>query len=417
MLYKKLYLYLISFIAGMFTHSYLLSFLLPLLLNIVFLECSFIFLSYIFLAGYFWYKFLIPAAIVFASATGTIEYITNQHVYLSDVTSTTRSIPSQLKLKYKELDSSKIGDKIKFNCFYYPSKTGKLNKIYQTEPNKPNFLQRYRVKIRDFCNYSKFSAFLKSIIIGDRSGFSIDEVNNLKQSGFWHLIAISGLHMNIIVLSIFNTLKKIFSLSFNLNYKINSRLLAAFISIIIGILYVQISLLSIPAIRALIMTGSFMIFGGMIDTKKLLLLIAFGMIILNPYLVFDMSFQLSFLCTWILVSYRSIILLNFSILPIIQQFNLVCILTNFIVLPLFSMSLVIVIFAICFNSIFILRIVDFICILIFKVINLPTILMKFKFNQAISILFLVLFNITILNNSRAPLLIGVGIIWLISMCL
>ena len=411
---QKIYLYLLSFISGIYTHQYSLSGLIPLFLYICLTNFNFSIILICFIFVYFWYKLLIQASIFFAYATGTVEYKTTDHLYLTNIQTNYSSI-SPLKLKCNNTENIEIGDKLKFKCVHFASHNGKITKIYKIEKQSISWIVKQRLIIKNFLENSRFSPFLKSIIIGDRSGFNQEEVTKLKNGNFWHLVSISGLHMNVVVFSVFWILRRAFGLSFYLNYKFNIRLFSAIIAFLFGLLYFKISLTSIPALRALIMTSSVLFFGGMLNNKKVLLFIAGIMIFFNPAIVFNMSFQLSFLCTWILINRYNTFILNLSILPMIYQFNLVCLLTNILIFPLFSWIFVLTICSVLFKSLLILKIIDFCCVYFFKIIYLPTLSITCQFNPVAQVVYWTLFNLFVLKKHSGYLILGFMTIWIMNL--
>lgn len=426
--YKQLHIYFLYFLAGIFQNTFILSFLIPLTVNLTYLDCSFLFSCILFFFGLFWFKFFAVAAVSYGIAIGNIEYKTDNSIYISQAKNlkNMKNFNGILKLKYDknlkikdswkgDLNNNselfKTGSLIKFSYVMFGNQNGKMTGVYQLKSQNLTFLQRKREEISLFLSKSKYSYFLKAITIGDKSEFTKEQSEKLKASGFWHLVAISGLHMNILVYLLFRIFRKFFSLSFKFNYRFNTRYLSAFFATLFGFFYLQLSLYSVSSIRALIMLSSNLFFGGRLKSQKIIIYTAFIMLFINPHLAFDLGFQLSFLCTYLLVNKFSIFLVNLSIIPIIKQFNLIAVFTNFLIIPIFSAILFLIFFSIIFKlQIFI--IIDFLSKYLFKIMEIPSVLVYYNGNDFTNFLFLSLLNILILKQKPNLLIFIFIIIWL-----
>lgn len=101
-----------------------------------------------------------------------------------------------------------------FNSFYYKNDTPYKTTINNVIAIK-NGYQKLNEKIHDaFNNFvethfdSDIGGVIKSVIIGDKSTLNKDIKNSFSSSGIAHLLAISGLHISIIILCINFILKK-----------------------------------------------------------------------------------------------------------------------------------------------------------------------------------------------------------------
>ncbi len=144
-------------------------------------------------------------------------------------------------------------------------------------------------------NYSKNSAaFLKLFILGIHQ--NTDEIfgNNIQQIGISHLFAISGLHLGLIIGLLKSFLKKLY-----ISKKFNQTIIFIFI-----IIYNTITGFKITILRAsLLVIGVYLI-----KTYKILLtksdLITFsflGFAIFNPYIIYNLGFELSYLIVLVLI--------------------------------------------------------------------------------------------------------------------
>lgn len=142
------------------------------------------------------------------------------------------------------------------------------------------------------------SSLFKSMIYGNDISLSEDVENSFKENGISHMLAVSGLHLMYIV-KILNYILK------DMNKKIIIFSNAIFIST-----FCIISSMSMSIIRASIMSIiSITDKNNKISTssyKKLF--IAFVLLLIyNPYSIFNVSFQMSFLATLGIISFKSLI--------------------------------------------------------------------------------------------------------------
>ena len=380
---------------------------LPFLLSILCFTLG-LFLSYFFLVSF-----------IFFSGIGVINHINSKEIYLDNVKSFHSQVGNSMKLsiesnKIGSLKTSvlRVGDNIRFSGMLYNSNRGKLLRVFNKKDGEIGFIQSKRLFIESIFNKSQFRYFLKSIVLGDRSEISESKIEIFKNSGFWHILSISGLHMNFLVLNSCKIFRKLFSTSFFINYNLFSYRIPEILSLSLGVFYLFLSLNSIPALRSLCMLSSSMFFDKKINKKKFLLYLAFLFIILDVNLAFDMGFQLSFFCTWILINRFPIFSLNLFILPIIPQVSIMSFLTNYLVLNLFSiilfLSFLIIIFPIT------LPVLDFFCRIFFFLLELPPMVLKVVFNPFSLIIYMFFILFTLYNRNTIYLITGFIIIFTLS---
>lgn len=134
------------------------------------------------------------------------------------------------------------------------------------------------------------SAFANGILLGDKSGFSDDLKQAFISAGVSHLVALSGYNISIIAIFI----------SFIFGYLFLSRKKLAFwATLLLVALFVLMVGASASIVRAAVMGMAVLVaryFGRGYQAGRLLILAAFVMVLINPkVLIFDISFQLSFL--------------------------------------------------------------------------------------------------------------------------
>lgn len=131
------------------------------------------------------------------------------------------------------------------------------------------------------------------LILGGSQDFSDDFKQAMKGSGTSHLVAVSGYNVSIITIVIFGLLRALFS-----------RRTALTSSIVILIGFCLITGASASVVRAAVMGVVYLLskaLGRKVSPLHLLSVAAFIMILLNPFSLFDVGFQLSFAATFGLV--------------------------------------------------------------------------------------------------------------------
>jgi competence protein ComEC len=133
----------------------------------------------------------------------------------------------------------------------------------------------------------KDAAILKGMLFGGYDGIPTEVVQDFAVTGIVHILSVSGTHIALLA-GVMLWLGEVFKLRY-----FTKVLLAA---VVIG-LYAVFAGLSPPVVRALIMglvSLSAGIFGREKDGANALMLSAFSMLAIEPRLLYDISFQLSF---------------------------------------------------------------------------------------------------------------------------
>lgn len=207
-----------------------------------------------------------------------------------------------------------------------------------------------------------------SALFGDKTSLPEQEYDLFRMSGIAHLLAVSGLHVGIVVEVLCFILRK---------FKEKYRLL-----IILPILffYSLICNFSVSVVRACVMAIVLMlsnIFGKEYDIYNSISIAGIVLFIFNPFILFDISFQMSFLCVFgIAVLYKPIraglIKMKFNdkvasacsmtlsctlavmivVAYYFNTFNAISILSNLIIIPIFSIIFAII-FIVAFASLLI----------------------------------------------------------------
>lgn len=161
------------------------------------------------------------------------------------------------------------------------------------------------------------SGFLIAITIGDRSEINDEFIENFRNSGTAHLLAISGLHIGIAGFFIFFIIKTILKLNYRLLIFFNIRRLTAILTIPFLFLFCMIAGMSPSTQRALIMSVILLMTIFIMRKPNVLYITSLTwclMLIINPSSIFDISFQLSFSAVFaIILFYSKFNIKNFTI--------------------------------------------------------------------------------------------------------
>lgn len=210
------------------------------------------------------------------------------------------------------------------------------------------YLEDYLDATLDFEN----SDILKSIIFGNQGYLSKDKLEMFSKTGTAHIMAVSGLHVGLIVLIVNSFLGM-------LKIGKNTRLyLTTFVLVFYGyIVYFPVSIVRAGAMYFLYVIAYF--FHRRYDSINGLFFIAFVLLVYNPMTIFSISFQLSFAASLGILVLAPVInekldrlmgpiaaLLSVTLaaqivtLPIMayhfKQVSLVSIVTNLIIIPLIA---------------------------------------------------------------------------------
>lgn len=183
---------------------------------------------------------------------------------------------------------------LKNKDIYYIIQNAKLEKI---SSGHGSFLKEKLFSFRNFF-MSKINQSIKEpesflangLVLGERGGFDSRMRDKFINTGTIHIVALSGYNVSIVSDSIF----KIFSIFL-------SKILSSFFGIFTIILFVVMSGSSATAVRAGIMASILFISrisGRDYNALRILFIAGVLMVVYDPRIFFDISFQLSFLATF-----------------------------------------------------------------------------------------------------------------------
>ncbi len=148
-------------------------------------------------------------------------------------------------------------------------------------------------------------AFAAAITTGDRSAMGQDSLRALRASNLAHLLAISGMHMGILVGFVFAVLRYGLALVPAIALRWPVKKIAAVLSLVVGAGYLALSGGNVATERAYIMV-SVMLVAVLLDRRALSLrsvaIAALIVLVLRPEVVTGPGFQMSFAATTALVA-------------------------------------------------------------------------------------------------------------------
>jgi competence protein ComEC len=145
---------------------------------------------------------------------------------------------------------------------------------------------------------------LKALLLGDRSDVP-DEVNGAyARSGVNHILSISGFHVGIIFLCMFQLLFLLARRSEFLALHLNLRRVLLVLALPVVVFYLFLSGLAPATVRSVIMIAAVIAalhIRREVDPVNSVMLAACAILLATPEVLFDVSFQLSFLAIWGLI--------------------------------------------------------------------------------------------------------------------
>lgn len=305
--------------------------------------------------------------------TGIIESIgksTNSDYYdLSNVVSDGKEL-GNIRIYFRDFYDAKIGNSIKANTRLFvlesPKNEGEFNqkdyyrsidlsatgfsRSIEVTNRKVNTIKQKIYEIKQIIKEKIFSIFDESdaglfsaMITGDKSSIKPEIRKTFRDNGIAHILAISGLHLSILGLALFELLRKKFSVYFS----------AGFVSIFIlfyGI-FIDAGASSLRAICMLYVRFAALSIGRTYDSKNTLYIICLIFLLLHPYLLFNAGFQFSYLAIFALntdvyIGKRkvpAVITLTLFLFPVTVfhyfTYPIYSIFLNLIVIPLMSFVL------------------------------------------------------------------------------
>ena len=269
---------------------------------------------------------------------------------------------------YEKIDKINLGDKVKIkgtlklpskntvpNLFNYRKYLNNNNIYYILTAseiikikNNTKILTHYKNKLQKYINRKKAHTYLNIFILSNKKDLDKEVLNSYQVNGLSHLFSISGMHITLLLGTILKLLDKV---SYNRYYKY-------IFLIIILIIYMYLTDFTPSILRSgimFILLTLNKLFNFKIKTKNIIMLTFIIIVLINPYYIYNLGFQLSYLISFYLIIFAHIInkhknyfkkifitsLISFLVsFPIIisnyYQVNLLSILINLLFVPIIS---------------------------------------------------------------------------------
>ena len=269
---------------------------------------------------------------------------------------------------YEKIDKINLGDKVKIkgtlklpskntvpNLFNYRTYLNNNNIYYILTAseiikikNNTKILTHYKNKLQKYINRKKAHTYLNIFILSNKKDLDKEVLNSYQVNGLSHLFSISGMHITLLLGTILKLLDKV---SYNRYYKY-------ILLIIILIIYMYLTDFTPSILRSgimFILLTLNKLFNFKIKTKNIIMLTFIIIVLINPYYIYNLGFQLSYLISFYLIIFAHIInkhknyfkkifitsLISFLVsFPIIisnyYQVNLLSILINLLFVPIIS---------------------------------------------------------------------------------
>lgn len=274
---------------------------------------------------------------------------------------------AQTKVKvYGEFTGYKIGDKLKIEVEYFdlakPTNDNAFNyanylysqgitnnasiKRLLSYSSHESWLQKLQSKMN---SQSEVDSYAKMFILGIKDDIDDEDYQRLTDLSIVHLFALSGLHINMLM----TTLKKI------LCFIMPEAIVDYVVIGIIG-LYVYLIPFNVSFVRAYLVTLLNSLFKGYLNKLDSLAIVTILMLIINPYIIYSLSFIFSYFIYFIILllnknKYFNLIVF-FGSLPIIlmiqYRINVLSIVLTVILVPLIKLLYFSLWLYVLFGSIF-----------------------------------------------------------------
>ncbi len=221
----------------------------------------------------------------------------------------------------KEVFNNTIPNTFNYKKYLYNNKIYLAFKVSKIEIlDKENIFYQIKNKMLNRINNydDKVKTYLNLFILGDKTYLSDSLYTEYRTNGIWHLFAVSGMHIGLIIL----VLDKIFQ-----KYKYKKIIIS-----LILFYFMFLTNFSASVMRATIFYFLKNLLDYLdieLDNKKILLLVAILILLINPFMIFNAGFQYSFLITF------SIMLLSSKITgSYFKQIFLISIISFVVSLPI-----------------------------------------------------------------------------------
>lgn len=175
---------------------------------------------------------------------------------------------------------------------------------YEIINNNKNILYKIKDKLyKKIINLDNSDYYL-AFILGDKTLLSSEIYNSFQSNGISHLLALSGMHINILLLIINMFLKK---------FKENKRIIITSVILVIFLILTGLTASLQRATIFYILKNINNKFNLRYSNIKLLFIVAFIILFINPFLIYDLGFIYSFIVCFGIFYYSDFIKGNYVV--------------------------------------------------------------------------------------------------------
>ncbi len=141
------------------------------------------------------------------------------------------------------------------------------------------------------------SAVAAAFLIGDQGQISAELLKKIRISGLAHLLSVSGFHLSLAGAFFFISIRFLLSRSEHFTLHYNIKKISGILAIFGTFFYLKISGSPIPAQRAfamILLASIALLCDEKLNARRAILIAALALILLNPYAILNIGFQLSF---------------------------------------------------------------------------------------------------------------------------
>lgn len=161
----------------------------------------------------------------------------------------------------------------------------------------------YKIK-QNIKNRTNISPYLNAFILGDKSSLSQAAVTSFQENGISHLLAISGMHITLLSSIILKILKR-------LKIKENTRFFLTSLFLIIYLLLLDLTPSALRGVLFFILFSINKIYYFYIRPQNIFILVLIITLLINPFFIYDIGFQYSFIISLTLILTSSMITGNY----------------------------------------------------------------------------------------------------------
>lgn len=241
-----------------------------------------------------------------------------------------KNTPKNISVSLKEVaDGLAIGDKIQLQATLFPPPTPVMPRAYDFarmfyygqlgavgySPKPPIIIQKAVANgFEQWLNALRLSLTQRilapmtpengwvaaAMMVGEMSGVSKDAADAMRESGIYHVLSISGLHLSLAAMLVFATARFLLSLYPSLALHIPVKKIAAIVALLSSFAYLLLAGYPVPAVRSFIMVACVMV-AILFDRSGISIFsmawAAAIVLLWQPEALLGASFQLSFAAT------------------------------------------------------------------------------------------------------------------------